>query len=120
MYRTRSELFDETNRKRGPPETTDEGFAKRQRLHGASDIAAITVEIPPLGPGSHSVAEFFTATNDDGLKAFDVGVLNEDLVVKIVTTLLVKIGADVFNQTINACVSCRLSRGLRVLTIIRA
>lgn len=98
----RTEIFDESTRKRGPPEPTDGlDSAKRQKLASPTEIAARRVHISALGPGSHSVAEFFTATSDEALKAFDVGVLDEDLVLKIVITLLGKLDSDVFNQTIN-------------------
>lgn len=100
--RSRAEIFEETSRKRGPPEPTDGLDAtKRQRLGANIQTAASRVHVPPLKPGLHSIADLFTVTIDEGLKAFDVSQLSEDLVVKIGVTILSKLDNDVLNQTIN-------------------
>jgi symplekin len=101
MMRSRSEIFDETSRKRGPPEPTDGlDVAKRQKLGVQVANEAPKFHVPPLTSGPHTIAELFTVTSDEALKAFDVAMLSEDLVVKIGITILQRIDADTLNQAI--------------------
>jgi len=103
--RSRHEIFDEASRKRGPPEPTDGlDAAKRQKLGAQMPTAAPKFLVPPLKPGSHTVAELFTVTTDEGLKAFDVSQLSEDLVVKIGITILQKLDADTLNQAVEVSI----------------
>jgi symplekin len=101
--RSRTEIFDEANRKRGPPEPID-GLdpAKRQRL--GADVSSTPpnqLHIPPLTPGPHTVAELFTLNVDESVKGFDVSQMPEDLVVKIGISILSRVDAGTFNQAIN-------------------
>lgn len=103
MMRSRTEIFDEANKKRGHPEYID-GMdpAKRQKLGGqAVTAAANRLHVPPLAPGPHTVGELFTITTDDALKKFDVAQLSEDLVVKIGITILQRLDSDILNQAID-------------------
>ncbi|EDN96765.1 hypothetical protein SS1G_01691 [Sclerotinia sclerotiorum 1980 UF-70] len=103
MMRSKTEIFDEANRKRGPPEPVD-GLdpAKRQKLGAqVTPPAPNRLHIPPLAPGNHTVAELFTITTDEALKGFDVALLSEDLVVKIGITILQKIDTDTLEQAIS-------------------
>lgn len=100
--RSKTEIFDEASRKRGPPEPTD-GLdpAKRQKLGAqVTNAAANRLHIPPLTPGPHTVAELFTITTDEALKTFDVAQLSEDLVIKIGVTILQRIDAETLNQAV--------------------
>jgi symplekin len=103
MMRSKTEIFDDSNRKRGPPDPTDGlDAAKRQKL-GAQvkpPPAQNKLHIPPLSPGTHTIAELFTITPDKALTAFDVAQLSEDLVVKIGITILQRINADTLNQAV--------------------
>ncbi|KAK0119903.1 hypothetical protein ONS95_011330 [Cadophora gregata] len=101
MMRSKSDIFDESARKRGPPEPTD-GFdaAKRQKLGAPVSRLAPRLNVPPLTPGPHTIAELFTVTTDDALKTFDVSQLSEDLVLKIGVTIMQKIDADTLNQAV--------------------
>jgi hypothetical protein len=102
--RSRHEIFDEASRKRGPPEPIDGlDAAKRQKLGAQMPTTVPKFHVPPLKPGPHTVAELFTVTPDEGLKAFDVSQLSEDLVVKIGITILQKLDADTLNQAIEVC-----------------
>jgi symplekin len=99
--RSRSEIFDETIRKRGPPEPTNGlDAAKRQKLGAQVTPAPPKFQVSPLTPGPHTIAELFTVTTDDALKTFDVSQLSEDLVVKIGITILQRIDADTLNQAV--------------------
>ncbi|KUJ11120.1 uncharacterized protein LY89DRAFT_654818 [Mollisia scopiformis] len=101
MMRSKSDIFDEVSRKRGPPEPTDGlDAAKRQKLAAQVTSAPPKFHVPPLDPGPHSVAELFTVTTDDALKAFDVAQLSEDMVVKIGITILQRIDVDMLNQAV--------------------
>ncbi|KAI9746123.1 MAG: hypothetical protein M1818_000804 [Claussenomyces sp. TS43310] len=102
LMRSRTEIFEEASRKRGPPEPVDGlDAAKRQRLGADIKPSASRIHVPLLAPGSHSISDLFTVTNDEGLKAFDVSQLSQDLVIKIAVTILAKLDSDTFNQTIN-------------------
>lgn len=100
MMRSRTEIFDEANKKRGHPEYID-GMdpAKRQKVAEQS-TGANQLHVPPLAPGPHTIGELFTITNDEALKTFDVALLSEDLVVKIGVTILQKLDPGVLNQAI--------------------
>lgn len=105
MVRSKSDIFDEASRKRGPPEPTDGlDHAKRQKLGAQVANAAPKFHVPPLTPGPHTVGELFTVTTDEALKAFDVAMLSEDMVVKIGITILQRIDADTLNQAIEVSV----------------
>lgn len=96
------EIFDESSKKRGPPEPVD-GLdpAKRQKLGAQINSSPQNrLHVPPLTPGPHTVAELFTITTDEALKAFDVAMLSEDLVVKIGITILQRINADTLHQAV--------------------
>lgn len=100
--RSRTDIFEEASRKRGPPESIDGlDHSKRQRLGANIHTSPIRIQVPPLTPGPHSIAELFTITNDEGLKSFDVGQLSHDLVVRIGISLLATLDTDTFNQAIN-------------------
>ena len=102
MMRTKSEIFDDTARKRGPPEPTDGlDSAKRQKLAAEMPTPASQMfNVPLLSPGAHTVAELFTITMDEALKTFDVALLPEHLVVKIGISLLQRLDVDILNQAI--------------------
>jgi symplekin len=104
MMRSRADIFEEASRKRGPPEPTD-GLdpTKRQKMGAQVANATPKFYVPPLSPGPHTIAELFTVTSDEALKAFDVAQLSEDLVVKIGITILQRIEADTLNQAIEVC-----------------
>ncbi|KAF7927855.1 uncharacterized protein EAE98_000356 [Botrytis deweyae] len=100
MMRSKTEIFDEGNRKRGPPEPVDAlDPAKRQKL--GAQVKSARLHIPPLTPGNHTIAELFTITTDEALKGFDVALLSEDLVVKIGITILQRIDTDTIEQAIS-------------------
>ena len=104
--RSKMEIFDEATKKRGPPEPTDGlDAAKRQKL--GAQIPAARINVPPLTPGSHTLAELYTVTGDEALKRFDVGQLPEDLVVKIAITILQKLNTNALDQMIAVSMSSR-------------
>ena len=99
--RSKTEIFDEANRKRGPPESVDGmDSAKRQKMGAQVSAPAPKFYVPPLTPGPHSIAELFTVTTDEGLKTFDVSQLSEDLVLKIGIIILQKLDTDTLDQAV--------------------
>lgn len=101
LMRSRTEIFDEATRKRGPPEPID-GLdpAKRQRLGAeVSTTPRIRLYIPPLSPGAHTVAELFTLSKEAA--GFDVSGLSGDIVLNLGVSILQHVDPDTFNQAIN-------------------
>ncbi|KAI1470368.1 uncharacterized protein F4812DRAFT_417279 [Daldinia caldariorum] len=70
LIRSRAEILDEGGRKRAMAEQTNGAEAKRQRMETVPPHPQL--EITPLKPGPHTLAEVFTFTSNDGLKNFDV------------------------------------------------
>jgi symplekin len=103
LMRSRTEIFEEATRKRGPPEPVDGmDSAKRQRLDAeVTSTPSSRLFIPPLTPGPHTVGELFTLSTDEGLKKFDVASLDEDLVIRIAATILSTVDTNTLNQAIN-------------------
>jgi symplekin len=98
--RSRHEIFDEATRKRGPPEPIDGlDAAKRQKL-APMPVPIPKFNVPPLTPGTHTIAELFTISAEKGLESFDVSVLPEHIVVQIGITILQKLNADTLNQAV--------------------
>lgn len=99
--RSRSEIFDEANRKRpqpGQPDGAALAAAKRQKIGDTQAVRRI--EVPPLGPGTHSLADIFTITSDLGLRGFDVRQVPLDLAAKISVTTLAMIPHEQLQQAI--------------------
>ncbi|KFY18673.1 hypothetical protein V493_08428 [Pseudogymnoascus sp. VKM F-4281 (FW-2241)] len=98
LIRSRTEIFDEAHRKRGPPELVDgNDSAKRQKIAVAPPITNLV--IPPFTPGPHSIAELFTLTQDNGL-IFDVSQIPEDLVASIGVALMSQLDEGLLKQAI--------------------
>ncbi|KAH8674742.1 hypothetical protein BGZ60DRAFT_468955 [Tricladium varicosporioides] len=102
MVRSRNEIFDEANRKRGPPEPVD-GLdpAKRQKLGAQILVPMPKLDIPVLKPGPHTIAELFTLKPEPGLEKFDVAVFPEDMVVQLGITILQKLDVNLLNQAVD-------------------
>jgi symplekin len=100
LMRSRTEIFDEATRKRGPPGPIDDP-AKRQRVIGPGAAAvASRLHIPPLvGKGPYSIADLFTLSSDAA--GFDVSGMAEDMVIRVGMSALQRVDADTFNQAIN-------------------
>jgi symplekin len=103
LIRSRTEIFEEATRKRGPPDPVDVmDSTKRQRLSAeVTSAPSSRLFIPPLTRGSHTVGELFTLSTDEGLKKFDVASLDEDLVIRIAATILSTVDTNTLNQAIN-------------------
>ncbi|KFY51774.1 hypothetical protein V496_08775 [Pseudogymnoascus sp. VKM F-4515 (FW-2607)] len=100
LIRSRTEIFDEAHRKRGPAELVDgPDSAKRQKVGAAVAVPITNLVIPPFSPGPHTIAELFTITQDKGL-IFDVAQIPEELVASIGVALMSQLDEGLLNQAI--------------------
>ncbi|CAM1506703.1 Fc.00g063440.m01.CDS01 [Cosmosporella sp. VM-42] len=96
IMRTMAEIFDDSGRKRPLEAQQHDGYdAKRQRLSPAQ------VQIPPLGPGTHSLADVFTLIGNDALRTFDISQVPAGLVAKISVTTLQRIDPQVLAKAVD-------------------
>lgn len=101
IIKAKSEIFDDATRKRSPPGPTDVAEStKRSKPVAPTKPPARVLQVPPLKPGAHSVADLYTITTDASLKVFDVAILPEDLVVNIGITILQRIDTELLNQAV--------------------
>ncbi|KAI1206454.1 uncharacterized protein F4807DRAFT_439250 [Annulohypoxylon truncatum] len=99
LMRSRAEIFDEGNRKRTMAEQADGQDTKRQRTGTTSSNPQ--VEITPLKPGPHTLADVFTFTNNDGLKRFNVGDnVPAPLAAKISVTTIARVDQQLLDRAI--------------------
>ncbi|KAI1460320.1 hypothetical protein F4805DRAFT_390429 [Annulohypoxylon moriforme] len=99
LMRSRAEIFDEGNRKRAMAEQADAQDPKRQRTGNTASNPQI--EITPLKPGHHTLADVFTFTNNDGLKRFNVGDnVPAPLAAKISVTTISRIDQQLLDRAI--------------------
>lgn len=108
LMRSRAEVFDGTSRKRALVEQA-ESEAKRQRT--ATISAQPVLQITPLTPGPHTLAEVFALTQNSGLKNFNVGaVVPPSLAAKISVNTIARLDAGILEQAISVgfpCITCR-------------
>lgn len=94
--RTMAELFDDSGRKRPLESQHHEGSdAKRPRFDPSH------IQIPPLAPGPHSLADVFTLIGNDGLRSFDISQMPIALVSKIAMTTLARINPQVLAKAVD-------------------
>lgn len=97
MMRMVAEALDETSRKRALEAQQHDGYdAKRQR----TDLSQ--VQIPPLGPGPHSLADVFSLTAAAGLKTFDLSQLPPPLIAKMAVNTLARTDPQLLAKSIDA------------------
>ncbi|KAF4978084.1 hypothetical protein FZEAL_5474 [Fusarium zealandicum] len=96
MMRTMAEIFDDSGRKRPLEAQHHDGVdAKRQR------IAPAQFQVPPLGPGPHSLADVFTLIDNDALRAFDISQVPPPLVAKIAVMTLARLDDQVLARAVH-------------------
>lgn len=94
--RTMAEIFDDSGRKRPLEAPHNNGYdAKRQR------VGPTQIQIPPLGPGPHSLADIFTLIGSDALRTFDISQVPAPLVSKIAVTTLQRIDPQVLAKAVD-------------------
>ncbi|PNP42557.1 hypothetical protein TGAM01_v203777 [Trichoderma gamsii] len=91
-----AELFDGAGRKRPLEPKPQDGYdVKRPR------IEASQIQIPPLGPGPHSLADVFTLIGNDGLKFFDASQVPHSLVARIAVNTLSRLDPQVLAKAVD-------------------
>ncbi len=99
LMRSRAEIFDGASRKRALAEQGD-SEAKRQRTAAVSSQPIL--QITPLTPGPHTLAEVFALTQNEGLRSFNVGtVVPASLAAKISVTTIARLDAGILEQAIS-------------------
>lgn len=103
LMRSRAEIFDEGTRKRAMVEQQVNGVdAKRQRTGPVPSHPQI--EITPLKPGPHTLADLFTFTSNDGLKSFNVSEnVPAPLAARISVTTISRIDPQLLERAIQVC-----------------
>lgn len=100
LMRSRMEIFDEGARKRALPQQPDGAVAaKRQKVVEVVQPVA-RLEVPPLGPGMHSLGALFTITNHPGVKNFDATQVPPALAARISVTALATMPPELLSQAI--------------------
>lgn len=91
-----AELFDGAGRKRPLEPKPQDGYdVKRPR------IEASQIQIPPLGPGPHSLADVFTLIGNDGLKFFDASQVPHSLVARIAVNTLSRLDPQLLAKAVD-------------------
>ncbi len=107
LMRSRSEIFDEANRKRAfaHPPAGEYVDAKRQRVE---DVAPL-LQMQPT-PSPHSLAAVFTLTGNVGLQGFDATQVPAALAARINVKTLSTINQQVLDQALYVS-NTRVSHG---------
>jgi len=99
LLRSRTEIFDEISRKRALEAQQHDGVdAKRLRMGPPSTV--MQLQIAPLGPGPHSVADVFSLTSHKALRNFDISNVPSDLLAKITVATLAGVDAQLLAKAI--------------------
>ncbi|TPX16566.1 uncharacterized protein E0L32_003860 [Thyridium curvatum] len=98
LVRSKTEIFDDTSRKRALAETAAYGDAKRQKVEAE---APAQFQVPPLGPGEHSLAAIFTLTSNPALRAFNASLVPAELAAKVSVSTLAGTDPRLFDLAIN-------------------
>ncbi|KAH9887862.1 hypothetical protein F4778DRAFT_797338 [Xylariomycetidae sp. FL2044] len=115
LLRSRAELFD---RKRALVEHDVNAEAKRQRTQITTFQPEI--DVTPLKPGPHSLAEVFTFTRNEGLRNFNVAdVVPPSIAAQISVTTIARLDPDLLERAINGVrdrLKALYESGLRPIT----
>ncbi|KAG6181882.1 hypothetical protein E4U36_003684 [Claviceps purpurea] len=97
QMRTVTEMLDESGRNRQPEAHQHDGHdAKRQKV-----VETHVPQIPPLGPGPHSLADIFTLVSHPGLKSFDLSNVPVAMTSKIAVTSLVRVDSQLLAKAVD-------------------
>ncbi|KAG6007253.1 hypothetical protein E4U21_006171 [Claviceps maximensis] len=95
--RTVTEILDDSGRKRLQEVQQHDGYdAKRQKV-----VETHVPQIPPLGPGPHSLADIFTLVAHAGLKSFDLSNLPVAMTSRIAVTSLARIDSQLLAKAVD-------------------
>ncbi|KAH8675421.1 hypothetical protein BX600DRAFT_546236 [Xylariales sp. PMI_506] len=97
LMQSRADIFDGASRKRAMMEQADGAGAKRQR----TEPEQMEIQITPLGPGPHSLADIFTFTQNEGLRNFDVSLVPAALVAKLSVNIVAHLDSGLLDRAVN-------------------
>ncbi|KAI1865442.1 hypothetical protein JX265_006411 [Neoarthrinium moseri] len=97
LMQSRAEISEGVSRKRALTEQADGIEAKRQRT--APSLP--NLQITPLPPGPHTLADVFTFTQNEGLRKFDVAVVPAPLAAKISVNTIATIDPGLFERALD-------------------
>lgn len=90
-----AEAFDSNVKKRPLEAPHNDGHdARRQR------ITPSQIQIPPLGPGPHSLADLFTLVSNDGLKTLDLSPVPPAMMSKLAVTSLARLDPQLLARAV--------------------
>ena len=101
LVRSRTEIFDEANRKRTLVEqhAIPYGDAKRQKL--APELAVPQTRIAPLALGQNSLAAIFTITSNHELQTFNASQVPAELAARISVSTLARVDRQLLERAIS-------------------
>lgn len=100
--RMRSEILDEAGRKRALEAQAAGTDAKRQRTQ-APPVNPEQLQVDPLPPGRHSLADVYTLSGGEGLKTFDISTVPAAMVAKINVSTLARLNPQLLSKAVEVC-----------------
>lgn len=97
LTQARAEIQEGASRKRALTEAADGIEAKRQRTAPALQDLQLT----PLPPGPHTLADVFTFTQNEGLRRFDVALIPAPLAAKVSINTIARIDPNLLERAIS-------------------
>ena len=123
LSQSRTEIFDDSSRKRAAPSEPTDGLdqAKRAKLgaeaterpNGHVEIPAQRPELPPLPSGIISVAQLFTLTTDAALTSFDVQQFPVEMVLRLTFPIIRKLEQAAVSQAVEVGSLARRDMNIR-------
>ncbi|ROT41560.1 hypothetical protein SODALDRAFT_331308 [Sodiomyces alkalinus F11] len=99
MMRMRSEILEEAGRKRALEAQSAGADAKRQRTQ-APPANPEQLQVDPLPPGRHNLADVYTLSGGEGLKGFDISTVPAAMVAKINVSTLARINPQLLSKAV--------------------
>lgn len=110
LSQSRTEIFDDSSRKRAAPSEPTDGLdqAKRAKLGAEAierpnrhlEIPSQRPELPPLPSGIVSVAQLFTLTTDTALTSFDVQQFPVEMVVQLTLPIIYRLEQAALSEAV--------------------
>lgn len=106
--RMRSEIFDEASRKRAL-EVQDGFDPKRQRMLAPSGPPGPQqLQIEPLAPGKHSLADVFALGGGEALKLFDVSTVPAAMAARINVSTLARLDPQLLAKAVEVSIKAQV------------
>ena len=123
LSQSRTEIFDDSSRKRAAPSEPTDGLdqAKRAKLGAEAierpnrhlEIPSQRPELPPLPSGIVSVAQLFTLTTDTALTSFDVQQFPVEMVVQLTLPIIYRLEQAALSEAVEVASLARRDAKIR-------